>query len=192
MDLDPASDIVCHACTIHNGIGLYLIELEHLSDSSSRAWAAKKYVDPKRIGIWGWVSRYRLLFTHTDDGDQSYGGFMSSKIAEANAGIHSLAMAVAVSADPPLTPIFSSTMKCRHRTRHSQGADSLVWCHPDWDRFHKGPCSKRIGFSNWGLGFFTYSGGFLLVIRKRSNGPSACSALGLQPYEGPGSRPPVS
>lgn len=126
MDLDPASDIVCHACTIHNGIGLYLIELEHLSDSSSRAWAAKKYVDPKRIGIWGWVSRYRLLFTHTDDGDQSYGGFMSSKIAEANAGIHSLAMAVAVSADPPLTPIFSSTMKCRHRTRHSQGADSLV------------------------------------------------------------------
>lgn len=28
---------------------------------------------------------------------QSYGGFMSSKVVEANAGIHSLAMAVAVS-----------------------------------------------------------------------------------------------
>lgn len=27
---------------------------------------------------------------------QSYGGFMSSKVVEANAGIHSLAMAVAV------------------------------------------------------------------------------------------------
>jgi hypothetical protein len=27
---------------------------------------------------------------------QSYGGFMASKVAEANAGIHSLAMAVAV------------------------------------------------------------------------------------------------
>jgi len=47
--------------------------------AAARVWAAKKYVDPKRIGIWGW----------------SYGGFMSSKVAEANAGIHSLAMAVA-------------------------------------------------------------------------------------------------
>ncbi|XP_006461711.1 hypothetical protein AGABI2DRAFT_185824 [Agaricus bisporus var. bisporus H97] len=47
--------------------------------AAARAWAAKKYVDPTRIGIWGW----------------SYGGFMSSKVAEANAGIHSLAMAVA-------------------------------------------------------------------------------------------------
>ncbi|EPQ56197.1 hypothetical protein GLOTRDRAFT_59312 [Gloeophyllum trabeum ATCC 11539] len=47
--------------------------------NAARTWAAKAYVDPKRIGIWGW----------------SYGGFMSSKVAEANAGIHSLAMAVA-------------------------------------------------------------------------------------------------
>lgn len=47
--------------------------------NSARAWAKKEYVDPKRIGIWGW----------------SYGGFMSSKVVEANAGIHSLAMAVA-------------------------------------------------------------------------------------------------
>ncbi|KAJ2927846.1 hypothetical protein H1R20_g9258, partial [Candolleomyces eurysporus] len=46
---------------------------------AAKEWAKKPYVDPKRIGIWGW----------------SYGGFMSSKVAEANAGIHSLAMAVA-------------------------------------------------------------------------------------------------
>ncbi|EKM50720.1 uncharacterized protein PHACADRAFT_130177 [Phanerochaete carnosa HHB-10118-sp] len=46
---------------------------------AAKLWAAKGYVDPKRIGIWGW----------------SYGGFMSCKIAEANAGVHSLAMAVA-------------------------------------------------------------------------------------------------
>jgi len=47
--------------------------------NAARIWAGKDYVDPKRIGIWGW----------------SYGGFMASKIAEADAGIHSLAMAIA-------------------------------------------------------------------------------------------------
>ncbi|KAI6006661.1 dipeptidyl aminopeptidase [Pisolithus orientalis] len=47
--------------------------------NAARIWASKPYVDPKRIGIWGW----------------SYGGFMASKVAEADAGIHSLAMAVA-------------------------------------------------------------------------------------------------
>ncbi|TFK34032.1 dipeptidyl peptidase IV N-terminal region-domain-containing protein [Crucibulum laeve] len=47
--------------------------------AAAKIWAAKEYVDPKRIGIWGW----------------SYGGFMSSKVVEANAGVHSLAMAVA-------------------------------------------------------------------------------------------------
>ncbi|KAH8989460.1 dipeptidyl aminopeptidase [Lactarius akahatsu] len=47
--------------------------------NAARLWAAKDYVDPKRIGIWGW----------------SYGGFMSSKVVEANAGIHSLAISVA-------------------------------------------------------------------------------------------------
>ncbi|KAF9558339.1 dipeptidyl aminopeptidase [Agrocybe pediades] len=46
---------------------------------AARAWAKKPYVDPKRIGIWGW----------------SYGGFMSSKVVESTSGIHSLAMAVA-------------------------------------------------------------------------------------------------
>ena len=47
--------------------------------AAAKVWAAKEYVDPKRIGIWGW----------------SYGGFMSSKVIEADAGVHSLAMAVA-------------------------------------------------------------------------------------------------
>ncbi|KAJ7089745.1 dipeptidyl aminopeptidase [Mycena belliarum] len=47
--------------------------------AAARIWAAKDYVDPKRIGIWGW----------------SYGGFMSAKVVEADAGIHSLAMSVA-------------------------------------------------------------------------------------------------
>ncbi|KAG6334896.1 hypothetical protein ID866_4190 [Astraeus odoratus] len=47
--------------------------------NAARIWAGKPYVDPKRIGIWGW----------------SYGGFMASKVAEADAGIHSLAIAVA-------------------------------------------------------------------------------------------------
>ncbi|KAJ7598829.1 dipeptidyl aminopeptidase [Mycena floridula] len=47
--------------------------------NAARIWASKNYVDPKRIGIWGW----------------SYGGFMSGKVVEADAGIHSLAMSVA-------------------------------------------------------------------------------------------------
>ncbi|KAK0215844.1 dipeptidyl aminopeptidase [Armillaria nabsnona] len=55
-------------------------ELETLDQvGAAKVWAAKDYVDPSRIGIWGW----------------SYGGFMSAKVVEANAGIHSLAMSVA-------------------------------------------------------------------------------------------------
>ncbi|KAL0945664.1 hypothetical protein HGRIS_014816 [Hohenbuehelia grisea] len=46
---------------------------------AARVWASKEYVDAKKIGIWGW----------------SYGGYMSAKVVEANAGVHSLAMAVA-------------------------------------------------------------------------------------------------
>ncbi|KAH9930262.1 dipeptidyl aminopeptidase [Fomitopsis serialis] len=47
--------------------------------NAAKIWAGKNYVDSKRIGIWGW----------------SYGGFMSSKVIEADAGVHTLAMAVA-------------------------------------------------------------------------------------------------
>ena len=56
-------------------------------------------MDKKRIGIWGWVSFcVRLDFERCLRRPvvQSYGGFMSSKVVEANAGVHSLSMAVAV------------------------------------------------------------------------------------------------
>ncbi|KAJ4474941.1 dipeptidyl aminopeptidase [Lentinula aciculospora] len=62
--------------TVKSNLG-YFETIDQIN--AARIWAAKDYVDPERIGIWGW----------------SYGGFMSSKIAEADAGIHSLAMAVA-------------------------------------------------------------------------------------------------
>ena len=59
----------------------------------------KSYVDSRRIGIWGWVSRtgeiFRTSRAHTNM--QSYGGFMTSKVMEADAGVHTLGMAVAVS-----------------------------------------------------------------------------------------------
>ena len=65
-----------------------------------RIWAGKHYVDKKKIGIWGWVSVGISVFLSRSEQSppsiQSYGGFMSSKVVEANAGIHSLAMAVAV------------------------------------------------------------------------------------------------
>ncbi|KAF8323522.1 dipeptidyl aminopeptidase [Cantharellus anzutake] len=47
--------------------------------NAAKIWATKRYVDSRRIGIWGW----------------SYGGFMTGKVIEANAGIHSLGMSVA-------------------------------------------------------------------------------------------------
>jgi len=60
-------------------------------------------VDKKRIGIWGWVSvRVPGVLSPSEQTPiQSYGGFMSSKVVEANAGIHSLAMAVAVRSSLP-------------------------------------------------------------------------------------------
>ncbi|KAE9405389.1 dipeptidyl peptidase IV/CD26, N-terminal domain-containing protein [Gymnopus androsaceus JB14] len=61
---------------VKNNLG-YFETIDQIN--AAKIWAAKEYVDPKRIGIYGW----------------SYGGFMSSKVAEADAGIHSLAMAVA-------------------------------------------------------------------------------------------------
>ncbi|KAK0457452.1 dipeptidyl peptidase IV N-terminal region-domain-containing protein, partial [Desarmillaria tabescens] len=47
--------------------------------AAAKIWAMKKYVDPRRIGICGW----------------SYGGFLSAKVIEANAGVHTLAMSIA-------------------------------------------------------------------------------------------------
>ncbi|BGP31575.1 Dipeptidyl peptidase 4 [Rhodotorula toruloides] len=46
---------------------------------TARRWAARRYVDEKRIGVWGW----------------SYGGFLTSKIIETNSSVFSLGMAVA-------------------------------------------------------------------------------------------------
>ncbi|GEM07683.1 dipeptidyl aminopeptidase [Rhodotorula toruloides] len=46
---------------------------------TARRWAARKYVDERRVGVWGW----------------SYGGFLTSKIIEANSSVFSLGMAVA-------------------------------------------------------------------------------------------------
>ncbi|GAA5990808.1 hypothetical protein JCM10908_000026 [Rhodotorula pacifica] len=45
----------------------------------ARRWAEKPYIDEKRVGVWGW----------------SYGGFLTSKLIEANASVFSLGMAVA-------------------------------------------------------------------------------------------------
>ncbi|GAA5872183.1 hypothetical protein JCM8547_003828 [Rhodosporidiobolus lusitaniae] len=50
---------------------------------AARVWAKKAYVDEKRIGIWGW----------------SYGGFLTTKVIEANSSVFSLGMAVAPVSD---------------------------------------------------------------------------------------------
>ncbi|KAI7851082.1 dipeptidyl peptidase IV N-terminal region-domain-containing protein [Circinella umbellata] len=47
--------------------------------NAAKHWAQLEYVDPSRIGIWGW----------------SYGGYMASKIIESNDGVFSTGMAVA-------------------------------------------------------------------------------------------------
>jgi dipeptidyl aminopeptidase/acylaminoacyl peptidase len=57
-------------------LGLY----EAQDQIAAARWAASlPFVDPKRIGIWGW----------------SYGGFLTSKVVEANSGVIALGIAVA-------------------------------------------------------------------------------------------------
>ncbi|GAA5856001.1 hypothetical protein JCM5353_008762 [Sporobolomyces roseus] len=46
---------------------------------SARQWAELPYIDSKRVAIWGW----------------SYGGFLTSKVIEANSSVFQLGMAVA-------------------------------------------------------------------------------------------------
>ena len=59
--------------------------------NAAREWAKKRYVDIKRIGIWGWVrlsafkDKAKLI-----GGAQSYGGFLTSKVIEADSGVISL------------------------------------------------------------------------------------------------------
>lgn len=47
--------------------------------AAGQHWKTLSYVDPERVAIWGW----------------SYGGFMASKITEADSGVFKAAMAVA-------------------------------------------------------------------------------------------------
>ncbi|GAA6056636.1 hypothetical protein JCM3770_006322 [Rhodotorula araucariae] len=47
--------------------------------AAASEWAKRKYVDEKRVGIWGW----------------SYGGFLTSKVIETNSSVFQLGMAVA-------------------------------------------------------------------------------------------------
>ncbi|KAG0018086.1 hypothetical protein BGZ81_010404 [Podila clonocystis] len=47
--------------------------------AAGQHWKTLSYVDPERVAIWGW----------------SYGGFMASKITEADSGVYKAAMAVA-------------------------------------------------------------------------------------------------
>ncbi|KAI8887317.1 hypothetical protein K501DRAFT_175779, partial [Backusella circina FSU 941] len=42
-------------------------------------WSTLEYVDPSRIAIWGW----------------SYGGYMTTKVVEANSGLFAAGLAVA-------------------------------------------------------------------------------------------------
>lgn len=68
----------------------------------ARMWAEKTYIDEKRVGVWGWVSFARLgTALRGSPADsllwrwaQSYGGFLTSKLIEANASVFSLGMAV--------------------------------------------------------------------------------------------------
>ncbi|GAA5838296.1 hypothetical protein JCM11251_003456 [Rhodosporidiobolus azoricus] len=46
---------------------------------AGRIWSKKAYIDEKRVGIWGW----------------SYGGFLTTKVIEANSSVFQLGMAVA-------------------------------------------------------------------------------------------------
>ncbi|KAI8583529.1 hypothetical protein K450DRAFT_221602 [Umbelopsis ramanniana AG] len=62
------------------GVRGRLGELETIDQvNAGRHWASLDYVDPTRLAIWGW----------------SYGGFMTSKVVEADDGVFSVGMAVA-------------------------------------------------------------------------------------------------
>ncbi|GAA5898899.1 hypothetical protein JCM5296_004413 [Sporobolomyces johnsonii] len=65
-----------HRMPVRNRLG----ELETADViEAARQWAELPYIDEKRVGIWGW----------------SYGGFLTSKVIEANSSVFQLGMAVA-------------------------------------------------------------------------------------------------
>ncbi|KAG1173035.1 hypothetical protein G6F70_006118 [Rhizopus microsporus] len=62
------------------GVKGRLGELETIDQiNAAKHWASLEYVDPARIAIWGW----------------SYGGYLTSKVIEANSGLFIAGMAVA-------------------------------------------------------------------------------------------------
>ncbi|CAO0801292.1 unnamed protein product [Mucor circinelloides] len=62
------------------GVRGRLGELETIDQiNAARHWSTLEYVDPSRIAIWGW----------------SYGGYMTSKVVEANSGVFAAGLAVA-------------------------------------------------------------------------------------------------
>lgn len=60
--------------------------------NAAKEWAKRRYVDIDRIGIWGWVSSHSnyLATRRANVLRQSYGGFLTSKVIEADSGIFSL------------------------------------------------------------------------------------------------------
>ncbi|OBZ88076.1 putative dipeptidyl-aminopeptidase B [Choanephora cucurbitarum] len=63
-----------------SGVRKRLGELETIDQiNAAKHWALLEYVDPSRIAIWGW----------------SFGGYLTTKVVEANSGLFSAAMAVA-------------------------------------------------------------------------------------------------
>ncbi|RUS25875.1 hypothetical protein BC938DRAFT_471527, partial [Jimgerdemannia flammicorona] len=66
-------------------------ELETIDQvNAGRHWASLDYVDPTRMAIWGWVCGLSRVLKFA-----SYGGYMTSKVVEANDGVFTTAMAVA-------------------------------------------------------------------------------------------------
>ncbi|KAI8889441.1 hypothetical protein K501DRAFT_282328 [Backusella circina FSU 941] len=62
------------------GVRGRLGELEAIDQiNAARHWSTLEYVDPSRIAIWGW----------------SYGGYMTTKVVEANSGLFAAGLAVA-------------------------------------------------------------------------------------------------
>ncbi|KAL0960550.1 hypothetical protein HGRIS_005588 [Hohenbuehelia grisea] len=65
-----------HRNPVKDNIGFYEVKDQV---NAARVWAAKDFVDSKKIGIMG----------------PSFGGYLTSKVVEADAGVHSLAIAIA-------------------------------------------------------------------------------------------------
>ncbi|GAA6063684.1 hypothetical protein JCM10212_003351 [Sporobolomyces blumeae] len=65
-----------HRVVVKNRLGI--VERQDVIEAA-KIWSALPYIDEKRVGIWGW----------------SYGGFLTTKVIEANSSVFQLGMAVA-------------------------------------------------------------------------------------------------